>query len=259
MNSKDLDEVRKQLSVKLLELYKKANAGHVGSSLSCLEILIYLHHLALKPEDLVILSKGHAAGALYVVLDSVGKLGVPLESFYKEGTLLAGHPPCTGEIPAIPFGTGSLGHGLSIACGLALSSRLLKNDRQIYCVMSDGDCNEGSVWEALHFAAQHKLNNLTMVLDFNGVQGIGMAKDILNLEPMAEKLKLMGIEVATAKNGNSFVDLIAADRALPRNLGARCIVAHTTKGHGVSYMENTVDWHYLPMNDAQFKKAVDEQ
>lgn len=258
-NLEHLKVKREELAIKLLGLYKKANAGHIGSSLSCLEILIFLYHHSMRSQDITILSKGHAAGALYVVLDSVGKLGVSLDTFYGEGTLLAGHPPCGGQIPAIPFGTGSLGHGLSIACGLALSSKLSGEDRRVYCILSDGDCNEGSTWEALHFAAHHQLSNLTIVLDLNGLQGIGRSEDILRIEPMAEKMKLLGIQVAVASNGNSFQELLGAHNQLTWDQGARCLVAHTTKGHGVSYMEGKMEWHYLPMSEDQFLEATREQ
>lgn len=257
MNLEELQSQRDRLAVTLLNLYKGANAGHIGSSLSCLEILIYLYQNKVRPGDAVILSKGHAAGALYVVLDSVGKLGAELDTFYKDGTLLAAHPPCNGKLPQIPFGTGSLGHGLSIACGLALSSKLKKDDRKVYCIVSDGDMNEGSSWEALHFAAHHKLTSLHLIVDRNGLQGLGRSDEILNLEPMAEKLELLGFSVSTAVDGNSFADL---EKALNKKSNqASCLIAKTKKGHGVSYMENKMEWHYLPMNEPQYQVAISEQ
>lgn len=255
----NLESLRHKIASKVLELHKGANAGHIGSSLSCLEILIYLYHQRVREQDLVVLSKGQAASALYVVLDSVGKLGIGLGEFYREGTSLSAHPPANAKVPAIPFATGSLGHGLSLACGLALSSKLSHEDRQVFCILSDGDCNAGSTWEALHFAAHHRLKNLTVIFDLNGLQGLGRADEIMNFEPIDEKLKLMGFEVSVARDGNSFQNLTAADQSMNENRNTRCLIARTTKGHGVSYMEDQMEWHYLPMNETQYKTAVDEQ
>lgn len=260
MNYNNLNDIRTTLGLRLLDLYKTANAGHVGASLSCLEILIYLYYQKARQQDTVILSKGHAAGALYVVLDSKQMLQVSLDTFYQEGTWLAGHPPCNGQIPAIPFGTGSLGHGLGLACGIALGAELKNEDRKVYCILSEGDCNEGSTWEALHFAAHRKLKNLYIILDFNGLQGIGKSSEILNLEPISERLDLMGLQVQTASNGNSFDDLAYAMQDLEsKSITTKVLIARTTKGNSVSYMENQIEWHYLPMNDLQYKKAVQEQ
>jgi transketolase len=169
-----LNDLRNACASEILKMYKTANAGHIGSSLSCLEILVDLTAQRMKEEDHVILSKGHAACALYVTLAKSGKLSPELLStFYKEGTALAAHPPCSGHIPSIPFGTGSLGHGLSLATGLAFSQRFTGKKFQVYTVLSEGDCNEGSTWEAALFAGHQKLNNLTVVVDRNGIQGIG--------------------------------------------------------------------------------------
>lgn len=255
----ELAKVRHQVFERLMALYKKAGVGHIGSSLSCLELLVYLYHRQMRQQDVLILSKGHAAGALYVVLDSVGRLGADLNTFYQDGSLLAGHPPCTGKIPAIPFGTGSLGHGLSLASGMALAARLKRTDKKIYCILSDGDCNEGSTWEAFHFAAQHKLDNLIIILDLNGLQGLGESKDIYTIEPMAEKLALMNVNVTVARQGNTFADIAAGLLPFEKSTGqVNCLVAHTIKGHSVSFMENKMEWHYLPMNESQYESAVRE-
>jgi transketolase len=246
-------------AIQLLKLYKTANAGHIGSSLSCLEIMVELCFERMGPDDLLLLSKGHAAGALYVTLSLSGRLPeTPLDTFYKEGTWLAAHPPCSRPISAIPFGTGSLGHGLSLASGIVFSQRFTGKDFQVYAVLSDGDCNEGSTWEAALFAAQHKLKNLTVVVDLNGVQGFGYTKDVLNLEPILDKWRSFGFAVTVAKDGNDFASLARAYKDVETADQPRCIIAKTVKGHGVSFMENRMEWHYLPMKDDQYACAVGE-
>lgn len=210
-------------------------------------------------DDVLILSKGHAAGALYTALSLSGRMPeAALETFYQDGTLLAAHPPCSGKIKAIPFGTGSLGHGLSLACGTAFSQRYTDKSFRVFAVLSDGDCNEGSTWEAALFAAHHQLAQLTVILDLNGLQGIGKTKDILNLEPIRDKWRAFGFAVAVAENGNDFACLSQAHDELRNVPGPRCLIARTTKGHSVSYMQNRMEWHYLPMNEPQFIQALEE-
>ena len=243
----------------MLGLYKKANAGHIGSSLSCLEILVDLCFYRMGSDDRLILSKGHAAGALYTVLSLSGRMPeADLQTFYQEGTMLAAHPPCTRAIRAIPFGTGSLGHGLGLACGLTLSQRFASSPSRIYAVLSEGDCNEGSTWEAALFAAHHRLVNLTVIVDLNGIQGIGYTRDVLGLEPITDKWQSFGFAVAVAEDGNDFASLSAAHAQVAGSAGPRCIIAKTVKGSGVSYMRDRVDWHYLPMKEDQYLQALRE-
>jgi transketolase len=257
--SLSLPIIRQQCAEQLLALYQRAHAGHIGSSLSCLEILVDLCFQRLSATDVLILSKGHAAGALYTTLALSGRMPeARLETFYQDGTLLAAHPPCSGAIAAIPFGTGSLGHGLSLATGTALSQRFTGAEFHTYAVLSDGDCNEGSTWEAALFAAQHKLTNLTVIVDLNGLQGIGYTKDIINLEPVADKWRAFGFAVAVAENGNDFASLARAHEQLAGSTGPRCLIARTVKGHGVSFMQDKMEWHYLPMSDAQYHQACGE-
>ena len=256
-----LENAKKSVLAKVLGMYKKANAGHIGTSLSCLDILLYLFLNKMKSQDKFILSKGHAAAGLYAVLAEAGKIDrAMLETFYKDGTLLAAHPPCNGAIEAIPFGTGSLGHGLSLAAGIAFSTRYSKKQFDVFCVLSDGDCNEGSTWEAALFAAQHKLDNLTVIVDKNNLQGFGKTKDVINLDPMEKKWDAFNFDVATALNGNDFAEIDRAFEDLMQKKSGhpRCIVANTTKGSGVSFMENKMEWHYLPMSDEQYQQALKE-
>jgi transketolase len=211
----------------------------------------------MRRDDILILSKGHAAAALYTTLSLSGRLPeAELGSFYKDGTLLAAHPPCGGAIQAIPFGTGSLGHGLGLACGIALSLILTGKSLKIFSVLSDGDCNEGSTWEAALFASHQKLSALTVILDLNGLQGLGHTRDILNLEPIVDKWKSFGFAVAVADNGNDFSHLIRAHEAVQNSAGPRCVIARTVKGHGISYMANRFEWHYLPMKDDDYAQAL---
>lgn len=242
---------------KVLDLHKTASTGHIGSSLSCLDILIYLNFFKISPRDHFILSKGHAASALYAVLAESGRIPKNLlDTFYKDGTLLAGHPP-TGKLNGITFGTGSLGHGLSLAVGIALSSRFSKKKFNVYCVLSDGDCNEGSTWEAALFAGHHRLNNLTVIIDNNEMQALGKTKEVLDLEPLKQKWNSFGFETATAKNGNSFQDLHQSFSKVDavKSNKPKCIIAKTKLGHGISFMNDRLEWHYLSMTDEQYKKA----
>jgi transketolase len=257
--TESLVAVRRRAATTLLHMYKKANAGHIGASLSCLEILLDLYLRRCRPQDLVVLSKGHAAAGLYVALVEAGRMDAQsLDTFYKDGTLLAAHPPCNRQIADIPFGTGSLGHGLSLAAGVAFSTRFTLRDKHVYCIVSDGDCNEGSQWEAALFAGHHRLDNLTIIVDRNRLQGYGSSDDVLNLEPLVQKFESFGFATVTADNGNNFESLGRAFDDLKAKKGPKCIVANTTKGHGVSYMAGKMEWHYLPMNDAQFAQALAE-
>lgn len=254
-----LSDRRRQCAATVLSLYKRANAGHIATSLSCLEILVELCFHRMAAKDFLVLSKGHAAAALYTTLSLSGRLPeAELSSFYQEGTLLAAHPSCASRIEAIPFGTGSLGHGLGLASGIALSQRFLGNVFNVFAVLSDGDCNEGSTWEAVLFAAHQKLSTLTVIVDLNGLQGIGHTRDILLLEPIVDKWKSFGFAVAVADNGNDFHSLVHAHESVIGSTGPRCIIARTVKGHGVSYMADRMEWHYLPMKDEQYAQALRE-
>lgn len=260
----DIDKLRKiktDCAKTLLGLYKKANAGHIGASLSCLDILICLFFDIMKEEDKFILSKGHAAAALYTVLAKSGRIPeTELESFYKDGTLLGAHPPCSRMLEGVTFGTGSLGHGLSLASGIALSNRFSGRKFNVYCVLSDGDCNEGSTWEAALFAAHQNLSNLVVIIDNNGLQGFGRSRDVLCLEPFAEKWRAFNFEVVEASGGNDFNSLLNAfEKVEGCNSGKpKCIIAKTVKGCGVSFMENKMEWHYLPMSEDQYQTAIYE-
>jgi transketolase len=242
-------------------MYKKANAGHIGSSLSCAEILVFLKFAWMRDTDRLLLSKGHAVAALYSLLAEVHLLTPrQIDSYYEEGTLLPALPPFNA-IPEIPLATGSLGHGLSVSAGMALGARLDRRDRRIFCVTSDGELDEGSVWEAALFIAHFKLTNVVWLIDRNQIQAIGRTEDVLALEPLAAKLRAFGFHVVDA-GGHDFASLLAARDGCARILDAGqapvVIIANTVKGNGISYLRDTVDSHYLPMSDAQYEQALGE-
>jgi len=246
---------------RFLAMYKKANAGHIGSSLSCAEILVFLKFGWMRADDVVVLSKGHAAAALYSVLAEAGLLTAEeIDSYYEEGTRLPALPPFNA-IKEIPFATGSLGHGLSVSAGMAFGARLNRKDKRFFCVTSDGELDEGSVWEAALFIAHHRLSNLVWVIDRNQIQGIARTEDVLTLEPLDAKLRAFGFHVLSV-DGHDFAALSSAREEYEREprpgAAPLAIIANTIKGRGLGSLQNTVDSHYLPMSDAQYEQVLDE-
>lgn len=246
---------------RFLAMYKRANAGHIGSSLSCAELLVLLQYAWMRPQDTFILSKGHAVAALYALLVEANVLEArALETFYGEGTLLPALPPVNG-LKEIPFATGSLGHGLSLCAGMALGAALHGRARAFFCLTSDGELDAGSTWEAALFVAHRKLTNLVWLIDRNRIQGMGRTEDVLALEPLAAKLASFGFHVVEA-DGHDFDSLLAARdaclHAQARGTAPVAIIANTVKGHGIRFMQDTVASHYLPMDDAQYQQALDE-
>lgn len=242
---------------RLLAMHHASGVGHIGGNLSALDAMLVVFHEFMRAQDRFILSKGHAAGALYIALWSIGRLqDEDLLTFHKDATLLAGHPPCAG-IPDIPFGTGSLGHGLSLAAGAALAKRLQGQDGRVICLTSDGEWQEGSTWEALIFACHHRLSALTVLVDHNGLQGFGTTEEVASMSPLWERLSGFSADLHVI-DGH---DLLTLRAVLSRPVGTRpCIVLmKTVKGHGVSFMENQMAWHYLPLTDAQYHAALVEQ
>lgn len=248
-------ELRNRARLRLLQMHFEAGVGHIGGNLSALDILLSLHHVAMRAGDSFVLSKGHAAGAMYITLWSTGRLPEEqLKTFHKDGTTLSGHPPTHG-IPDILFATGSLGHGLGLANGLAVAKKLKDESGRVYCLTSDGEWNEGSSWESLIFARHQRLDNLTVIVDANGLQGFGTTKEVADLEPLAAKFRAFDLTTLEI-DGH---DPIALSQALGRrDAGPLVIVANTRKGCGVSFMENRMEWHYLPMNAEQYAQAVRE-
>jgi transketolase len=254
-SSESWSELRRRAGLRLLQMHYESGVGHIGGNLSCLDLFLAIHHAALKPQDQFILSKGHAAGAYYITLWTLGKLGDDdLHRFHADGTQLSGHPPAIG-IDDILFGTGSLGHGLGLACGLVLAKRLKDEPGRVYCLTSDGEWNEGSSWESLIFARHHRLDNLTILVDSNGLQGFGTTREVADLEPLAEKLRAFGLPTVEI-DGH---DPEAIRRAIRgHHNGPAAVVAQTVKGKGVSFMEGRMEWHYLPLSESQYRQAVEE-
>ena len=245
-----------------MEQSKRANVGHIGSALSIADLLAALFGGALKmsspadPErDRLVLSKGHAALALYVALNAAGWMGdEELQSFCGEGSPLATHPEHV--VNGIDFSTGSLGQGLSYGAGSALGARMSGSGRRAFVLMSDAECNEGSVWEAIMFAAHHRLGNLIALVDVNGQQALGYTKDVLDLTPMSQRWAAFGWDVHEV-DGHDVDALRNTIERLPEtDERPHVLLADTTFGRGVSYMERTIAWHYMPMSDEQYDRAL---
>ncbi len=262
----DLQKTALELRRGILQVINSAKSGHPGGSLSAVEILISLYgykmnHNPTNPNwedrDRLIISKGHASPAAYVALSHFGYFPKEeLSTFRKLGARLQGH--VHRKVPGVELNTGSLGHGLSVTNGIALGARMKKKDFKMYCLMGDGEIQEGSVWEAAMTAAHFKLNNVCAIIDYNKVQENGPISDIMGLEPLVEKWKSFGWEVLNI-DGHNFNDLIKAfDQFGTVKDKPTVIIANTVKGKGISFMENTCKWHGKAPNDEQLKEALSE-
>jgi transketolase len=248
----------------VIEQSKRANVGHIGSSLSVADILATLYAGVLQgngpddPErDRMVLSKGHASLALYAALHESGVIDAgELASFCVDGSRLGTHPD--HALPGVDFSTGSLGHGLSIATGSALGAHLSGSARRTFVLMSDAECNEGSVWEAVMFAAHHRLGNLVTVVDVNGQQALGYTRDVIDLSPLEARWKAFGWDVHTVDGHDHDALRAVIDGLSPGDAAPHVVLAQTIFGHGVSYMEREIRWHYLPMDDGQYASALAE-
>jgi len=249
-----------------LRMTHRGRSGHVGSMLSMAEILCVLYKRILRVDpkrprwdgrDRFVLSKGHGGCAVYAVLGELGFFPKSwFDGYYRDKGRLMGH--ISHHVPGVEFSTGSLGHGLPVAVGMALTARHAGKTHRVICLMSDGDCDEGSTWEALLFAAQHRLDNLTVIVDYNKVQALGMSKDVLDLEPFAQKMKDCHWS-AKEVDGHDVAAVDAALRTLPFERGKPSwLICHTVKGKGVSWMENTVSCHYGSVTDEQLARALRE-
>lgn len=262
--SADQIELARQIRRTVLEQSKRANVGHIGSSLSIADILAALYSGPLRSRndehgdrDRFVLSKGHAALALYAVLFATKRIeSRDLESFCGDGTAFGGHPEHVA--PGIDFSSGSLGHGLSVGTGAALAARLDGSHRRVFVLMSDAECNEGSVWEAAMFAAHHRLTSLIAIIDDNEQQALGDTREVLDLQPLAQRWSAFGWDAREVDGHdpaaiNALIDGRDTESGKPLVL-----IAKTIFGKGVSYMERQVKWHYWPMSDEDFSRALDE-
>jgi transketolase len=258
--NKNLVAISKFIRIQTLKIINQSSASHIASCLSVIDILVSIYsHLKLKKRlsiDKVILSKGHAAAALYSTLNYFGFLSKKkLNTFYTNGSKLLGH--ASHYVNGIPFSTGSLGHGLGLGCGLAYANRLIKKNIFTYVVLSDGECDEGSIWEAALFAAHHKLKNLVVFIDFNKYQSIKTVTETLNLEPLALKWKSFNWNVHKI-NGHNFSILKKKINSLSKSKKPTVIICDTIKGKGVSFMENNILWHYRCPKGDEYLNALKE-
>ena len=261
------EKMSKKIRKHIIYMHAKSNSSHVGSALSCVEILVSLYFdiLKINPKnpnaknrDRFILSKGHAASALYATLAK--RKFFPqniLTQYCCNGGKLPGHSTIHC-VPGVEVSTGSLGHGLSIGTGIALAAKYDKLNYRVFVLLSDGECDEGSVWESALFASHHHLDNLTVIIDYNKMQAMGWTEQILQLEPLTDKWTSFGWVVKEI-NGHNFKQIINALRKIPYvHHKPSLVIAHTIKGKGVSFMENQLPWHYKAPSEEEFKQALKE-
>lgn len=245
-----------ELRIDVLNIISEAGSSHIASCFSVIEIIALIYKVKKKECDFI-LSKGHAAAALYSLLYKLGKISAKEKSsFYKNGSKLMGH--VSHKLKDIQLSTGSLGHGLSVATGFAYEKKNNSNKKnQVFVVMSDGECDEGSVWEAALFASHHKLNNLCVFIDYNKIQSIKSVKKTLNLEPFNLKWKSFGWRVKVI-NGHSEYDLkkFIMDSKISKK--PNIAICNTIKGKGVSFMENNPLWHYRCPKNKEYLLALEE-
>lgn len=258
------DEAARRVRRHVVEMAHEGGSSHVGSALSCSDILavLYFDEMNVDSElpnemtrDRFVMSKGHAGSALYAVLAVRGFISTDLLStHYQNGSLLSGHVSHKG-LAGIEFSTGSLGHGLSLASGLAHGQRLQSLSARTYVLLSDGECDEGATWEAAMYASHYGLANLTAIIDYNKLQSLGPVDETIRLEPLVDKWEAFGWEV-TSTDGHDHARL--RDVLARRFERPHVVVAHTIKGKGVSFMENEVLWHYRSPNSDEYARAMDE-
>lgn len=260
-----VEELAKRIRIHVLEMTSRGHSSHIGSALSIADIMAVLYHnvMRINPEnpkdpsrDRFVLSKGHAGACIYAVLAEVGYFSTEdLKKHYQDGSNLSGHVSHKG-VPGVEISTGSLGHGLPVAVGMAYAAKLDGARHRVFALLSDGECDEGSNWEAILFASHFGLYNLTAIVDYNKIQSLAAVADTIALEPFCDKWASFGWAVSEV-DGHSH-------GALSEALSARTsekpnvVIAHTTKGKGVSFMENSVLWHYRTAQGEEYKKALKE-
>jgi transketolase len=252
----DPRQISGELRLKVLGLYHQANAGHIGCSLSCIDLMIAILFLNKSEEDTFILSKGHAAAALYACLNVLGEISdEDLATYYQDGTTLPAHP-APRQYKGIPFATGSLGHGLPIATGIAHAAKISDEESYAFVLLSDGETNEGTTWEAAHYAIANQLDNLFMFIDKNGIQGFDFTDKVLGETASPAKWRAIGFETVEVDGHDIYaIHQTIQELKTHKNGLPKAIIASTVKGKGVSYMENKLEWHYLPMSEEQYSQA----
>lgn len=263
----NLKRISNNVRKSIVEEVYSAQSGHPGGALSCADILtvLYFNQMNIDPEkkddlnrDRLVLSKGHASSALYAVLAERGYFSKDeLKGFRKLGSMLQGHPDMK-HIPGVDMTAGSLGQGLSVANGMAISSKLDERGFRVYCIVGDGEIEEGQIWEAAMASAHYKLDNLCLVVDNNNLQIDGKVSDVMSVYPLKEKFEAFGFEVLEV-DGNDIDELITVfDKAKTVKGKPTAIIAKTIKGKGVSFMEDKADWHGKAPNDEEYKTAIED-
>jgi transketolase len=262
-----LEQAARRIRANTLRMVHKANASHIGTCFSMVDILAVLYGAILRvdparPEwedrDRFVLSKGHGAAAIYATLAEHGFFPEDwLQTYCGDGTRLAGHITHHG-VPGVEVSSGSLGHGLSFACGMAVAGKHDRRPYRVFALLSDGECDEGSIWEAALFAPHHHLDNLVAIVDYNKIQSLGTVKEVLDLEPFAAKWRAFGWSVREI-DGHDHGLIGDTLHSVPFEPGRpSCVLAHTVKGKGVGFMEDKLLWHYKSPDAAQLAQALAE-
>jgi transketolase len=267
MTTQELANVCKQVRRDIIDMTANAGSGHPGGSLSAVELMtgVFFTQMRVDPKnpkwedrDRFVLSKGHAAPCYYGVLAERGFISrEEFANFRQLHSILQGHPDAK-KVPGVDASTGSLGQGVSIAVGMALGAKQLKKDTRVYVLCGDGECQEGQVWEAFMSAAHYKLDNLTVLIDNNGLQIDGANDEVMSLGDLPAKLRAFGFETIELADGNDLEQVLPALEAKTPAGKPKCIIAHTVKGKGVSFMENQVGWHGKAPNAEQRAQALQE-
>ncbi len=272
MNNIELLFKARQIRRKCVEIVSVSKASHIGSMLSMTDLLVYLFYeemnftkqnYRLASRDRFVLSKGHASLALYTILQDKKIIGLDkLASYCANNGCLMGH--LDKKVEGVDVSTGSLGHGLSMSAGLALAYKMDKSDNKVYCLVGDGECDEGSIWEALIFISNHDLHNLVIIVDANKLQGYDFNENIFQESKLIGMLKNTGINFYEI-DGHDFSEIRKTFKKINsqkkkgmNNSKAHLVFAHTIKGKGVSFMENRLEWHYKSPDEEQLKKALEE-
>ena len=255
--SKNLKKIIKNIRINILKKTFQAQSSHIGSCFSIVELLSVLYFKKLKRNDTFILSKGHAALALYCLLYERKMLSKSeLDNYGKNNSNLMAH--ASHRVNGIEFSTGSLGHGLPYAVGKALGEKKNKSKNNVYVLISDGELNEGTTWESFLFASFHKLNNLFIIIDYNKIQSLDFVKNVMKIEPLEKKLTSFNLNVKKI-NGHDVDQIDSAINQLKKqNNKPNIIIANTVKGKGVGFMENTILWHYKSPSNEQLELALKE-
>lgn len=266
MDKNKLSHVANEIRKGALTAVYSGKSGHPGGSLGIADILAYLYfeEMNVDPKnpknpdrDRFVLSKGHTCPALYAALAEKGFFPKEdLKTFRKMGSYLQGHPDMK-HTPGIDMSAGSLGQGISAACGMALSAKISEKSYRVWTILGDGECEEGQVWEAAMFAAHYKLNNLCAFIDFNGLQIDGDIRQVMNPTPLDEKFKAFGWNVINI-DGHNFDDIEKAVKEAKKSALPTAVIAKTTKGKGVSFMENEASWHGSAPNDEQYRIGMSD-